>query len=148
MASESEIRERLKHLAGSYAPAVSNIARIKSVDENECTCILSDDDGLEFFDVRLKPVTGKNKSFLQIPKKGSFVLAIRVEDDDDWMVVACEEIEKVQVIVGGESILQVVSDLFSAIMKMTFANGAGATGTTLNIAEFQTLQQRINKIIF
>lgn len=142
-----EIRERLRVMAGSYAPAVSNIAQVKSVDEAECTCVLVDDDGLEFFDVRLRPVTGKNKSFLQIPKEGSFVLAVRVEDTDEWMVVACDEVEKVQILIGEESIYSLISDLFTAIMKMTFSNSAGTTGTTLNISEFQALKKRFEKIM-
>lgn len=145
--NETDIKKGLQELAASFAPAVSNIAQVKSVNEEECTCVLTDDDGLEFFDVRLRPVTGKNKSFLQIPKQGSFVLAVRIEDSEEWMIVACDEVEKVQVVIGQESIYSLVSDLFGAIMRMTFTNSAGTTGVTLNTAEFQALKIRFEKIM-
>lgn len=111
MASDAELREGLRNLAGTYAPDVSNIAQVQSVNEKECTCTLVDDDGQEFFNVRLKPVTGANKSLLQIPKENSFVLAVRIESSDDWMVVACEEVEKVHLIVGSSEVVVTETDI-------------------------------------
>jgi hypothetical protein len=148
MATEDEIRKGLQEIAGAFAPAVSNIAQVKSVNGQECTCTLVDDDGQEFFEVRLHPVTGKNNGFLQIPEVGTFVLAVRMEDSEDWMVVACDKIARIQVLIGQESLSGIISDLFAAILKMTFTNTAGTTGTTLNAAEFQALKRRIDKIIF
>lgn len=130
-----QIRERLREMAGSYAPAVSNIAQVQSVNEAECTCVLVDDDGLEFFDVRLRPVTGKNKSFLQIPKEGSFVLAVRVEDSDDWMIVACDEVEKVQLIVGSMDVVITENDVLF--------NG-GMLGGIIKISE---LTAKLNELV-
>ena len=146
--TEQEIRQRLEEMSRSFAPDVTNLAKVKSVNEKNCTCVLIDDDGQEFFDVRLKPITGKNRSFLQVPKKDSFVLAVRIESSEEWMVVACSEIERIQVIINNINMSDLINDLFSAIGRMTFSNTAGPTGTTLNLAEFQALQQRFNSIIF
>ncbi|AKK74435.1 hypothetical protein OK18_19075 [Chryseobacterium gallinarum] len=100
MATPEQLRAGFESLAKSLAPAVSNIARVKSVNESQATCILIDEDDQEFLDVRLKPVISDNKSFLQIPKIGTYVLAVRVEDDDDWMVVATDQVDKFLWVVG------------------------------------------------
>ncbi|MFV0313255.1 MAG: hypothetical protein ACK5KN_16630 [Dysgonomonas sp.] len=135
MASDEELREALRKTAVMYAPDSSVLAQIKSVNEKECTCVLVDDDGQEFFNVRLRPVTGKNKSFLQIPKAGSFVLAVRVEDSGDWMVVACDEVEKVQLIVGNSEIIVTEDDILM--------NG-GKLGGLIKISE---LTAKLNELV-
>jgi len=135
MATEAEIRRRLQQMAGTYAPDVSNIATVKDVNEAECTCTLIDDDGLEFFEVRLRPVTGKNKSLLQIPKVDSFVLAVRIESTEEWMVVACDEVEKVQLIVGESEIVITETDILM--------NG-GELGGLIKISE---LTAKINEFV-
>ena len=100
MATPEYLRAGFERMAKSLAPAVSNIARVKSVNESQATCILIDEDNQEFLDVRLKPVISDNKSFLQIPKIGTYVLAVRVEDDDDWMVIASDQVDKFLWVVG------------------------------------------------
>ena len=95
-----QIRNRLEEMAKAHGPTVSNIAKVKSVNETKATCILEDEDGQEIQDVRLRPVLNGKKSFIQIPKVGTFVLAIRIEDDDDWMVIACDEFTKVKIQIG------------------------------------------------
>ena len=89
-----QIRQGLQDLAGRFGPQVSNIAVVKSINEDTATCILTDEDGQEYVDVRLRPVLTGKQSFLQIPKVGTQVLAIRIEDDDSWMVIANDETEK------------------------------------------------------
>lgn len=111
MATEAEIRRRLQEMAGLYAPDVSVISRVADVDQEACTCTLVDDDGQEFFEVRLRPVTGRNKSMLQVPKAGSFVLAVRIENTEEWMVVACDEIERMQLIVGNSELVITEDDI-------------------------------------
>lgn len=135
MASESEIIQRLKGIAASYAPAVSNIAKVKSVNVDQCTCVLIDDDGQEFFDVRLRPVTGKNKGYLPVPRRGSFVLAVRVEDSEDWAVVASEEIERMELIVG---------DMNVRITEDEIIINGGKLGGMVKISE---LTSRLNKLV-
>lgn len=94
MATPEQIRKGFQELAARFGPQVSNIAIVKSVNENEATCVLIDEDEQEYLDVRLRPVLTGKQSFIQIPKVGSYVLAIRIEDDEDWMVIASDEVEK------------------------------------------------------
>jgi hypothetical protein len=100
MMTMEEAAIKLREISGSYAPDCSLVATVKSVSESEATCVLVDEDGQEIYGVRLCPTTGANKSFLQIPALNSFVMAIRVEDSEDWMVVACDKVEKVKLTVG------------------------------------------------
>lgn len=101
MANEEEIRTAFKKMAQESGPAVTNLAVVKSVDEAAQTCVLVDEDGLEFFDVRLSPVLTGNQGYLMIPKVGSVVMAVRIEDDEDWMLLAADVLEKVVWITEG-----------------------------------------------
>jgi hypothetical protein len=156
------IREAFKKMAKDHGPAVSNIAKVKSVDEQNATCILSDEDGQEIFDVRLRPVLNGNKSFILVPKVGSYVLAVRVEDDDDWMVVGCDEItkvgfyltdveiefkDKIHMKANGENLASLIDDLFVAINNMVFTTPDGPTTSLVNASEFTALKQRFNQLL-
>jgi hypothetical protein len=168
MATHEEIREGLKEMAKKVGPECSNIARVKSVDESKATCVLIDDDGLEYFDVKLRPVESENKSFILVPKVNTFVLAVRVEDQDEWMVIACDEIEKVGYYVGGcifeidslgflfqkenETLKLLMSDLLTAIEAMSFTVTTpdtinGTTTAMTNLAQFTSIKTRFNQFL-
>ncbi|SNB26490.1 conserved hypothetical protein [Flavobacterium psychrophilum] len=165
-----QIRTRFEEMAKAHGPTVSNIAKVKSVNETKATCILEDEDGQEIQDVRLRPVLNGKKSFIQIPKVGTFVLAIRIEDDDDWMVIACDEIEKVVWFVGtttfeindgfllkkeNETLKKLMADLIGACKNLSFTvtttgtatNQAGTTTAALNLAEFAAIETRFNQFL-
>ncbi len=165
-----QIRNRLEQMAKAHGPTVSNIAKVKSVDETNATCILEDEDGQEIPNVRLRPVLNGKKSFIQIPKVGTFVLAIRIEDDDDWMVIGCDEIEKIVWYVGttvfeikdgfllkkgDETLKKIMLDLLKEIKLMSFAltttgtatSQAGTTTTLVNIAQFTSIEGRFNQFL-
>lgn len=161
MATPEQIRDAFAKMAKSQAPAVSNIAKVKSVDEDEGTCVLIDEDDQEFLDVRLKPVLTENQSFLQIPKIGTFVLAVRVEDDDDWMVIACDEVEKFLWIVGNtkleltdkicmeannQNLLNLMERLFTVLDRGYKTN----TGVTIQLVlqpQFEIIKQDFKKLL-
>ncbi|MCU7615668.1 hypothetical protein NZ698_00540 [Chryseobacterium sp. PBS4-4] len=161
MTTAEQLRRGFDSYARSMAPPVSNIARVKSVDEEEGTCILIDEDDQEFLDVRLKPVLSENKSFLQIPKVGTFVLAVRVEDDDDWMVIACDEVDKFLWIVGNtkleltdkicmeannQNLLSLMERLFTVLDRGYQTN----TGVTIQLVlqpQFELIKQDFKKLL-
>lgn len=156
-----QIRRGFENFARSMAPPVSNIAIVKSVDENEGTCVLIDEDEQEFLDVRLKPVLSDNKSFLQIPKIGTFVLAVRIEDDDDWMIIACDEVDKFLWIVGdtkieltdkicieanNQNLLNLMERLFTVLDRGYQTN----TGVTIQLVlqpQFELIKQDFKKLL-
>ncbi|KFF26806.1 hypothetical protein [Chryseobacterium vrystaatense] len=162
MATPEYIREGLRQIASSHAPAVSNIAQVKFVDEEKAICILIDEDGQEYLDVRLRPVLTGNKSFIQIPTIGSYVLAVRVEDDDDWMVIACDEVEKfywktgtanlelsdkIHMEANGKNFALLVDTLFDAIRDMKFTTNYGPTINLINLADFEKLRNEFKSLL-
>jgi hypothetical protein len=161
MMTPEQIRDRLEEIAKSHGPTVSNIAKVKSVDEAKAICILVDEDEQPIFNVRLRPVLNGKKSFLQIPKVGTYVLAIRIEDDDDWMVIACDEVDKVVWYVGttilelsdkvhiesgGENLAKLIDSLFTAIDNMVFTTNNGPTIKLVNKPEFDALKKKFNTL--
>lgn len=157
-----DIRQKLGDLAGSSGPAVSNIAKVKSVDENGAVCVLEDEDGQELPEVRLRPVLTGKKSFLQIPKIGSLVLTVRIEDDDDWMIIACDEVDKflwvtdttkieltdkVHISANNKNMAELIDKLFEAILKMRFTTNAGPTIRLINRPEFESLKNEFKELL-
>jgi hypothetical protein len=171
MPTAEQIREAFEQMAKRNGPAVSNIAKVKSVDETKATCTLIDEDEQEYLNVRLRPVLTGNKSFILVPKVGSQVLAVRVEDDDDWMIIAADEIKKVGYYIGStvveidatgflfqkenETLKKILADLLAAIKAMSFVVNTtgtavaqtGATNTLNNTAQFTAIETRINQFL-
>lgn len=162
MTTEEQIRQALERMAKGVGPAVSNIAKVKSVDETKALCVLVDEDGQEILDVRLRPVLSNKKSFILVPKVDSFVLAVRVEDDDDWMVIAADEVtkvgyyvgetlfeltDKVHISAGGENLADLIDNLFTAIGNMVFTTNAGPTINLVNKLEFEELNQKFKSLL-
>ena len=95
------------------------------------------------------------------------MLAVRVEDDEDWMVIAADEIEKIGYYIGStifeidatgfsfkkenESLKKLMVDLLGAIKAMSFTvttpSGPGATNTLNNTAQFTDIETRINQFL-
>ena len=99
MTKKEQILQGLKMLSGGVGPLNSLLAQVKSVDESERTCIIIDDD-IEIVDVRLSPVINDKESTIIFPKVDSWVLAIRIEDDADWFIIAADEVDKIRFKVG------------------------------------------------
>lgn len=168
MLTPEQIREGLKKMAKDHGPAVSNIAEVKSVDVEKQTCVLIDEDGLELFDVRLRSVLNENKSILIVPKVGSYVLAVRVEDDDDWMVIGYDEIESFSYQTKktvfafddkgfllqkeNETLKKLMTDLIAAIKNISFAVTTpdtinGNTTVLNNLAQFESVETRFKDFL-
>lgn len=167
MPTPEQIRKKLEEMAKQHGPAVSNIAKVVSVDEAKATCELEDEDGQLIHNVRLRPVLNGNRSFIQIPKIGTFVLAIRIEDDEDWMVVGCDEVTKVGYYIGStlfeidatgfllkkenETLKKLMGDLIVEIKAMSFTvttpSGPGATAVLNNIVQFTSIETRFNQFL-
>ena len=91
-----EIRLRLKQMASELGPKVSLLGTVKSVDEEEQTCVIYDDDlEIDFDEVRLRPVLDGTVSLKMVPKVNAWALAIRIEDEGEFMLIAAGEYDKV-----------------------------------------------------
>lgn len=101
MDKNEQIRLGIKSLLDN--PAENKIqtvlATVDSVDEDAFTCDI-DDNGVIMYDVRLRPVLNEKEGITIVPKVGSWVLATRIEDDAEWMVLAVDEVEKYRIVIG------------------------------------------------
>lgn len=104
--TDQEVRELLARFIGSNRPTM--LGTVKDVDKTENTCTV-DDDGVEWLGVRLRSITGENNGIVAYPKKGAYVLCVKVEDSEDWAVIKATEYESIQmtieslVINGGDN---------------------------------------------
>ncbi len=82
-------------------PKGTVLATVESVDEAETTCELYDEDTkLTLHDVRLRPVIDDTKGLTLYPKVGTWCLAVRIEEDEDFMAVAFGEVDKWSLTIG------------------------------------------------
>ncbi len=75
---------------------VTIMGMVKSVDANEMTCVITDDD-FDIPEVRLRPVLDGKKSITIFPKVGAWAIAVRIEDGEEWMLVQAGEVEKYRI---------------------------------------------------
>lgn len=163
MDKKAQIRQGFQKLASQHGPLQTILATVKSVDEGESTCILVDEDGLEMFDIRLKPVLTADESVVMFPAVGSFVLIARIEDDEEWLLIACERVDKYRITVADcviemesdgikiskadETLKSILSDLIDAIKALTVPTNTGASGTPINAASFTAIENRVNNFL-
>lgn len=164
MDKQEQIRLGIAEIAKRYGPLNSVLAQVLSVDETEKTCVL-DLDGIELPDVRLAPVINDNHSAIAFPAINSFVLAVRIEGDDDWMVIAADEITKYRVTIGDmvfemdgekfllkkgeENLKKLVDDLFTAMLNEKHMTNTGVTIslTTTSTLAYNNLKTRFENIL-
>ena len=105
---KEQIREKLRRIASEGGPRVTLLAQVKSVDVDELTCVLydelEDDETFDYNDVRLSHVLDGKNSILLIPKVDTWVLAVRIEDDEEWCVISVEEVESILITAAGFTI--------------------------------------------
>lgn len=170
MGKQDEIRKALGEFSSKYGPQNTMLATVKSVDEGEFTCVLQDDDNgeLEYTDVRLRPVLDGNESITIFPKSGTWALAVRLEESEEWMVIAVGEADKVHSkveteikdVVGtteftikdgflmkkdAETMKKIMDDLLQAIQQLTVNTNVGPSSVPINIATFVAIKVRVDQ---
>ncbi|WP_113638958.1 hypothetical protein [Nubsella zeaxanthinifaciens] len=77
---------------------------VTSVDDVDFVAdVKLDNQGGDLFDVRLKAVAGAVKSIEVLPKLGAEVVLVKIVEEE-YLIVACSEIEKYKVSVGDASL--------------------------------------------
>lgn len=103
MEIDQQIRAALTRLAEKVGPSGTILGKIKSVNEGEFTCVVTEtigEDELDIPDVMLRPVLDGNEGLTLFPKANTWALAIRVEGGEDWMLLAAGEYDKVKLKIG------------------------------------------------
>ncbi len=123
METYADIRKLLAASFGS--PRQTLLGTVLEVDAAGRTCTV-DDDGAVYYNVRLQCVTGGDTGLLLVPAAGASVLAVRVENSEEWMVIGCDRLESARIDVGGSS------------MEVT-SGGIAFNGGTLGLVKIDAL---------
>jgi len=155
MGREEQIRQLLDARAARVGPSPTMLATVRSVDEAQGTCVLYDEEtDLDYYDVRLRPVLNGKESITIFPKVGSWCLAVRLENTEEWGVVACNEADKWRLKIGdaiieqdatglqikkqNDTLLQALELIIQAVMKVAVIQGTNP--------DYAKLQQALTKI--
>lgn len=107
MDKHEQIRQGLRDFSSLHGPAPTILAQVQDIDESNATCELKDEEtDITYHDVRLRPVLRNGESVTQYPHVGSWVIAMRIENTKEWMVVACCNIDKWRLKIGNSTIEQ------------------------------------------
>lgn len=155
MDKAEQIRRLLDERMNMASPPATLLAIVQSVNEIEMTCTLYDEETeLEYYDVRLRPVIDGNEGLIVFPKTGTWCLAARLENTDEWMVIGCSEVDKWQLKIGettieqdaagllikkqNDTLRQAVELIIEAVMKIIVIQGQNP--------DYVKLQQALAKI--
>lgn len=140
MRGAETIREALGRWAGSRGPAATLLGECISTNEANELCVLRDELGLDI-EVRLRPTLSTGGTVTIFPTPGSRCLAIRIEDSEDWCLMAASEVDKVTIVAGdatvelengvkiaraGDGLREVLSDLIDEILAIYAPKNVGA----------------------
>lgn len=96
MAGEyDDIKTELDTFASKRGPAALISAKVKVVNADESTCEVEIDNGAVIDDVQLRSIVKSGDKVVVIPKEDSIVLIARINNSDEYFVVAVEEFEKI-----------------------------------------------------
>ena len=112
MITDEEFRQGIASFIKRVSPVGSTmLAKVQSVDETAFTCTLIDDDenATPHENIRLRPVLDGNESLTIFPTIGTWALAIRIEDGEEWMIMAVGQAAKYRIVIGNSS-LEITSD--------------------------------------
>ena len=163
MDKAEQIRQGIKNLV---RPNISStiatiLGKVESVDEDEMTCVITDDTN-EISDVRLRPVINGNESMTLFPKVGGWALIVKIEEEEDWMLVGADEIDKIRIKVGTsefeikdgflvkrgtETLKKIFDDLFDAIEQLTVNTNVGPSSVPINVATFAAIKVRVDQLL-
>src|SRR6266542_73413 len=102
LVQEQTKREFIK-FTSKYGPAAIVPATVIEVNDDDTVHVQFSDDS-EIDDVRLKSVVKDDNKFLLIPKVNSIVQVGRIENSDEYLVIAVEEITEVKMIIDTVSV--------------------------------------------
>jgi hypothetical protein len=95
---DEEIRGALREFIKATISTSSLLGTVVSVDTENKTCVVKDDDRLK--KVRLRPVIDDKEGLTVYPKVGTWCLSIMIEDDEDFMCVGFGEVDKWRLKIG------------------------------------------------
>ena len=102
---EEQTKEQLGNFASKFGPKVIVPAKVTAVDSSNDTVEIEFSDGATVDDARLRSVVKAGNKVVMVPKVGSIVQVGRIENSDEWLVIAVEEITAIKYVIGSVSFL-------------------------------------------
>jgi hypothetical protein len=131
-----DIKRELGKYAGRFAPASIITATVKSINTDE-TIVVTTGSGLEIDDVRLRSVIRTAATKIVVtPADNSTVLIGKIDNSDEYVVVAVDEVAKVEIVLSAT--IKLVIDANGIVMNGGSLDGLvklGALLTKLNALE-------------
>lgn len=102
MSLENEqIKEQFEHISSRFGPKTIVPGRVIAINEDDTIEVQFSDDSI-VDDCRLKAVVKDGNKVLLIPAVDSIVLVGRIENSDEFIVVAVDEVSKMLMVVGSK----------------------------------------------
>lgn len=98
-ARAEQIRQQLRHMSQQVGPAPTLLGVVSAVDASKGTCQINDD-GVLYTGVRLQAVLTGAKSQNILPTIGAQALAVRIEQSQDWYLLASSSLDEIQQVTG------------------------------------------------
>jgi hypothetical protein len=95
MITEDDLRKGLQNFVRQKQPTV--LLKVLDVDEQKNTCTLTDDEGVEYYNVRLKATVISDIGATFYPKKGTFAIAVYIENSNDLHLIYANEYSKMKI---------------------------------------------------
>lgn len=100
---EQQIKDQFYHLASKVGPVVIIPATVLVVNDDDTVHVRFSDDS-EVEDARLRSVVKDGNRYVLLPSVGSIVQMARIENSDEFVVIAVEEITKIKCAIGTVSL--------------------------------------------
>jgi hypothetical protein len=99
---EQQIKDQFLKVAAKVGPDVILPATVLNVNDDDTLHVQFSDDS-EIDDVRLRSVVKDGNRFVILPAVGSTVQVARIENSDEYVVIAVEDITKSKCVIGSTS---------------------------------------------
>jgi hypothetical protein len=148
-----KLRQAFIKEASKHGPAAFYDAVVLDVDSDAYSCNVTIDDEITLHEVRLRAVISDNQSIDVLPAVGAQVVIGKMADDD-YIVIACDQISSYRVTVGAvvftiddtgtlisngtETLKKILTDLVTAVMSI---------GAPKDMATLTELLIRINTLL-
>jgi len=99
-----QIREGLEQFSAKRGPAAIIPAVVKTVNEDDNTIAVVFSDEVQIDDVRLRSVVKSGNKTVRFPKVESVVLVGCIENSDEYVCIAMEEVDKVLYVIDNTKV--------------------------------------------
>ena len=148
-----QIKEQFGDFANKYGPAAIIPAQVTAINEDDTIAVVFSD-GVELDDVRLKSVVKSGNKVLLIPTIGSTVMVGKIQNSDEYIVIAVDEISEVVYNIGSAKysvtsegfLLQKGNDTLKEILTLIIEAVQPVVVIYGNNPVYLKLQQALNKI--